>query len=180
MVITEAAVDLRYPIGKYVVQDASTQQCLGEWIDQLASAPSLLRAAVAGLDEDQLQTPYREGGWTVHVLVHHIADSHSNGFARFKLGLTEEDPLIKPYDQNAWALLADSRTTPVNVSLTLLEMLHTRWVALLAAMTEQQWARTIQHPESGAFRLDQLLGLYAWHGRHHTAQITRLREQNGW
>jgi len=135
---------------------------------------------VEGLSDDQLETPYREGGWTVRQLIHHVADSHANSYVRFKLALTEEWPTIKLYDEAAWALLADSKATPVDVSLSLITALHTRWVALLESLTDADFHRGYNHPESGRQNLATALALYDWHSRHHTAHITRLRERMNW
>ena len=180
MTTTEPAADPRFPVGRYRAEGEITPAQRAAWMDEVAEAPARLREAVQGLSDAQLDTPYREGGWTVRQVVHHVPDSHANAYIRFKLGLTENDPVIKPYDEAAWALLEDTRVTPVEVSLTLLEMLHARWAHLLHAIDGDQWARTVQHPESGRMRLDFLLGLYAWHGRHHVAHVTRLRERMGW
>ena len=139
-----------------------------------------MREAVAGLTEAQLDTPYRPGGWTVRQVVHHVPDSHINSYVRFKLALTEDAPVIKPYDEARWATLADATTTPIEVSLTLLESLHARWVRLLEGMTAAEFLRAFNHPESGVVRLDQNLALYSWHSRHHVAHILRLRERMGW
>jgi len=176
---TSAASDLRYPIGRADRRPALTPGDRRAAIDALAVAPEALRAAVRGLTDEQLDTEYRPGGWTVRQLVHHLADSHMNAYIRFKLGLTEENPTIKPYDQDAWVTLPDS-ALPVAVSLDLLDGLHTRLVALLRATPESAFARTIQHPENGPMTLDQMVGVYSWHGRHHTAHITALRERMGW
>lgn len=172
--------DLRYPIGKYepVPYAAPEKQA---WLNELKRLPDQLEMAVQNLDEQQLDTPYREGGWTVRQVVHHLADSHMNAFARFRLGLTENNPVIKPYDENAWAALADVRTVPINVSLTLLHALHLRMVATLRDLTDEQWQRTVFHPEhQRELSLWYLLGMYAWHGKHHVAHITSLRERNNW
>ena len=179
MTMTEAAADPRYPVGRYRIEAEVTPERRREWLDEVAQTPARFRAAVQGLTDEQLDTPYREGGWTVRQLAHHIPDSHMNAYTRFKLGLTEESPTIKTYDEARWAELADARE-PIEVSLTLLEALHTRWDALLRSLSDEQWSRTIQHPEWGTLRLDSLLGLYAWHGRHHTAHVTRLRERMRW
>lgn len=176
----DTATDPRYPVGRFRVEGEIGAEQRRVWIDEIAEAPARLREAVAGLTEAQLDTPYRDGGWTVRQVVHHVPDSHANAYTRFKLGLTEADPVIKPYDEDAWARLDDVRATPLDVSLTLLEMLHVRLVHVLRAVTDEQWSRTIQHPENGRMRLDFLLGLYAWHGRHHVAHVTRLRERMGW
>lgn len=176
---TSAALDLRYPIGRAERRPALTTAERRAAIDALAAAPEALRTAVRGLSDEQLDTPYRPGGWTVRQLVHHVADSHLNAYTRFKLGLTETDPTIKPYDQDAWVALADSKL-PVAVSLDLLDAVHVRLVALLRATPDDAFSRTIQHPENGPMTLDQMLGVYSWHGRHHTAHITSLRERTGW
>lgn len=150
-------------------------------IDAIARTPSNLRAAVRGLSDDQLDTPYRTGGWTLRQVVHHVPDSHMNAFIRVKLGLTEDVPTIKPYDEAAWAKLADAKDTPVETSLTLLDALHERWLTLLRAMAPADFERTLNHPDWDApMSLDTVLALYAWHGPHHTAQITGLRTRMGW
>ena len=172
--------DLRYPIGKFTpvpgLTAAQRETCIG----QVAAAPAQLRAAVAGLTAAQLDTPYREGGWTVRQVVHHVPDSHMNAYIRFKFGLTEEAPAIKTYEEKDWARTPEVAATPVDVSLALLDALHLRWVTLLRSMTPAQFARTIKHPEWGTPSLDSMLALYAWHGRHHTAHVTSLRERMGW
>jgi uncharacterized damage-inducible protein DinB len=172
--------DLRFPVGKFTRPEEVTPAQREEWIDQIAAVPEQLQAALAGLDEARLDTPYREGGWSIRQVVHHLPDSHLNAFVRFKLALTEDTPLIKPYDEAAWANLADARDTPVQVSAALLTALHQRWVVLLRSLDEAQWQRSFRHPEMGEVRLDQTLGLYAWHGRHHLAHITGVRERGGW
>jgi uncharacterized damage-inducible protein DinB len=139
-----------------------------------------MRAAVAGLSDEQLDTPYRDGGWTVRQLVHHVPDSHLNAYTRFRLALTEPEPTIKPYDQAAWAELGDSRTAPIAMSLLLLEALHQRWVALLESLAAGDFERRFRHPEIGLVTLGEVLGMYAWHGPHHVAHITALRHRNGW
>lgn len=149
------------------------------WIRQMADAPAALRSAVAGLSDAQLDTPYREGGWTVRQVVHHLPDSHLNAYVRMKLALTEDHPTIKPYHEARWAELPDSRA-PLEVSLALFERLHERWVLLWESLDQEQFARTLVHPEIGVVRLDQMLASYAWHGRHHTAHITSLRARMGW
>src|SRR5712692_1993934 len=162
-------MDPRYPIGKFEmpkeVTPARRQQAIGE----IAATPAKLRAAVKGLNDAQLDTPYREGGWTVRQVVHHVPDSHLNAYCRFKLALTEAHPTIRPYDEARWAELSDSRDTPVETSLAMLESLHDRWTRLLRAMSDANFRRTLNHPESGVMTLDALLGLYGWHGRHHVA-----------
>ena len=172
--------DLRYPIGKLQrvasVNDAQRKAM----IDAIADTPAKLKAAVAGLNEQQLDTPYRPGGWTVRQVVHHLPDSHMNAFVRFKLGLTEDKPTIKPYDEALWAQLADAKA-PIQPSLSLLESLHLRWIALLNSIPPAGWQRTLIHPEHPApMTLDDVLQIYAWHGRHHVAHITSLRERSGW
>jgi len=176
---TETA-DPRYPVGRYRPEREIAADQRAEWIQQIADTPARFRQAVEGLSDDQLDTPYRDGGWTGRDLVHHLPDSHMNAYIRVKLGLTEENPSIKTYEEAAWAVLPEPRITPPEVSLALLDAVHVRLVNTLRTMGEGDWARTIQHPEWGAMRLDQMLGLYAWHGRHHVAHVTRLRERNGW
>jgi uncharacterized damage-inducible protein DinB len=177
--MTTSTPDLRYPIGRLDRRPTLTTAERRAAIDAMAAAPEALRAAVRGLTDEQLDTPYRPGGWTVRQLVHHVADSHLNAYTRFRLGLTEENPVIKPYDQDAWVALPDA-ALPVAVSLDLLDAVHARLVALLRATPDDSFSRTIQHPENGPMTLDQLLGVYSWHGRHHTAHITALRARMGW
>jgi len=173
--------DLRYPIGKFSwgPSDPAAQE-RGRLIAEIAEAPAKLRAAVAGLNEPQFATPYRPGGWTVRQVVHHLPDSHLNSYVRFKLALTEDTPTIKPYFEDRWAALPDSQVTPVETSLALLESLHHRWVMLLRAMSDADFARKLCHPEYGELTLGKLLTMYAWHGKHHVAHITALRERMGW
>lgn len=172
--------DLRYPIGKYEPQPYS-EKLKQEWLTDIRFLPQHLENAVLNLDEAQLDTPYRPGGWTLRQVVHHVADSHANAYIRFKLGLTENNPTIKPYDEAAWANLKDTALVPVNVSLTLLHALHTRWMEVLKNITTGEWERTVVHPEYGKqMTLWYLLGLYAWHGRHHTAHVISLRERMKW
>ena len=172
--------DLRYPIGKYIPQPFSAEQ-LSKWIIDIRYLPNHLENAVLNLDEHQLQTPYRPEGWTVHQLVHHVADSHMNAYIRFKLGLTEINPVIKPYDEAEWAKLNDTKNLPINISLTLLFALHTRWVVVLENIKEEEWSRTVFHPEQNKeITLWHLLGMYAWHSLHHTAHITALRQRMNW
>lgn len=172
--------DLRYPIGRFTRPASLDAPARRDAMRRLLATPAQLRLAVLGLDAGQLDTPYREGGWTVRQLVHHVADSHMNMYVRFKLGLTEERPTIKPYDENAWAQLADVAAVPVELSLQALDAVHARLDAVLRPLDERQWARTIVHPENGEQRLDQLLALYAWHGEHHVAHVTALRARMGW
>jgi uncharacterized damage-inducible protein DinB len=172
--------ELRYPIGRYNPQPFS-ESLKDEWLGDIRFLPNALEAAITNLNEQQLHTPYREGGWTVHQVVHHVADSHMNAYIRFKLGFTEENPTIKPYEENAWALLEDVKVLPVNVSLTLLYALHQRWYEFLKTLSVQDWQRTVFHPEhKKSMSLWDLLGNYSWHGRHHTAHITRLKERMNW
>ena len=172
--------NLQYPIGKYQPQPFSAKQ-LEQWIIDIKYLPNHLENAVINLDEHQLETPYRPDGWTVKQLVHHVADSHMNAYIRFKLGLTENSPVIKPYDEAAWALLNDTENLPINVSLTLLFALHTRWVVVLENIKEEDWNRTVFHPEQKKeITLWHLLGMYAWHSLHHTAHITALRQRMNW
>ena len=173
-------MDLSYPIGKFDHKQTVAPGLVPTLIEQLAAAPANFRAAVRGLNEEQLDTPYRPGGWTVRQTVHHVADSHMNSYIRLRLALTETEPTICPYDQAAWGELADSRTAPVEASLQLIENLHLRWVLLLKTMAVKDFARSFRHPELGLVRLDTNLALYAWHGRHHCAHITGLRDRNGW
>ena len=172
--------DLRYPVGKYTPPAQITPGQRAEWIGQIAAMPQKMRAAVDGLSEEQLDTPYRPEGWTVRQVIHHVPDSHMNAFIRMKLALTEDVPQIKTYEEAEWAKLADARITPVETSLTLLDALHERWVLLLRALDDEQWSRAFRHPEWNEIRLDQTLGLYAWHSRHHVAHVTTLREREGW
>jgi uncharacterized damage-inducible protein DinB len=171
--------DLRYPIGRFSAQAGGTAATRSAHIQALRLLPGQLRAAVSGLSDAQLNTPYREGGWTVRQTVHHLADSHANSFIRFKLALTEDWPTIKPYDEAAWARLADSET-PIEGSLMFIDALHERWVALLESMTEQDFQKGFVHPVNGRQNLERALAIYEWHGRHHTAHITGLRTRNGW
>ena len=173
--------DLRYPIGKFTRPESVSPEERAELLDVLAATPSLARTAVTGLSDGQFDTRYRPGGWTVRQVVHHLADSHLNSYVRFRLALTEDAPLIKPYDQAKWAELPDARTLFVEPSLALLENLHARWVALLRSLEPEDFARTFRHPEyPDPMTLDANLALYAWHGMHHIAQITGLRQRMGW
>lgn len=172
--------DPRFPIGRYQPPAEVSAADRAAWIDRVAGVPAALRKAAAGLDDAQLDTPYREGGWTVRQVVHHLPDSHMNAYTRFKLALTEQSPTIKPYDEAGWAELSDSRETPVETSLALLDALHERWVILLRSLDEAQWQRTFQHPETGQWTLSRALSLYAWHGDHHVAHVASLRRRMGW
>jgi uncharacterized damage-inducible protein DinB len=172
--------DPRYPIGKFNRVTSLTAQERATCIDQVAAAPAQFRRAITGLTPGQLDTPYREGGWTVRQVAHHVPDSHMNAYLRFKFGLTEDSPAIKTYEEKDWAKTPEVAATPVDVSLALLDALHARWVTLLRVMTPQQFERTIKHPEMGPTSLDTMLALYAWHGRHHTGHVTSLRERMEW
>jgi hypothetical protein len=172
--------DQRYPVGRFRFggSDEGRRQ---QWIEEIAATPAHLRAAVDRLSATQLDTPYRTGGWTVRQVVHHVPDSHLNAYLRVKLALTENEPTIKPYDEAVWAELSDSRAGPIEVSLAFLEGLHQRWVLLLRTLREPDFDRRFIHPEHGrAIGLDEQLATYAWHGRHHVAQITSLRARKGW
>jgi DinB family protein len=172
--------DARYPIGRFTPAPNPTPDTRNQHIEQISGLPARMRRAVVGLDEKQLSTSYRDGGWTVRQVVHHVPDSHLNAYIRFKWAMTEEAPTIKAYDETAWAALKDSESTPVDVSLTLLESLHARWTVLLRSLKAEDFQRKFVHPESGPHDLDWLLGLYSWHGNHHVAHITSLRERMGW
>jgi uncharacterized damage-inducible protein DinB len=172
--------DLRYPIGKfsYDAADAVTSRVAS--IQAIEELPVRLRQAIAGLNEEQLQTPYREGGWTIHQLIHHIADSHMNSFVRFKLALTEDKPTIKTYEESDWAETTDVTNVPVEISLKLLDALHERLFILLASLSDEAFTRQLNHPEQGLIDLEFLTAMYAWHSRHHTAHITNLRAKMNW
>jgi uncharacterized damage-inducible protein DinB len=172
--------DPRYPVGKFDRRQELTPADRRNMIDDISVVPMRMRDAIAGLTPAQLDTPYREGGWTLRQVVHHVPDSHLNAYVRFKLGLTEEVPTIKPYDEARWAELPDTHETPVKTSLLLLESLHDRWVRLLKSMKPADFQRRVNHPENGEMTLDAVLGMYAWHGRHHVAHITSARERLGW
>ncbi len=171
--------DLRYPIGKFQPVENITDAQRRALIAAIAETPEKLKAGIAGLNDGQLDTPYRPGGWTVRQVVHHIPDSHMNSYVRFKLALTEDEPTIKPYDEARWAELADAKT-PIEPSLLLLENLNKRWILLLDSLTPSQWQRTFCHPERGTMTLDENVQLYARHGRHHVAHIIALRDRNNW
>jgi uncharacterized damage-inducible protein DinB len=181
MATTAQETDLRYPVGKFDFDAPITEADHAILIATIAETPGALRSAVAGLSRDQLETRYRPGGWTVKQVVHHVPDSHLNAYTRFKLALTENEPTIKPYDEAAWAELADSRRVPIEVSLELLDALHLRWVTVLRSMDPADFQRGLRHPEHGrVLTLQQMLGLYAWHGRHHVGHITSLKKREGW
>lgn len=171
---------LRFPVGPFVPVPAPTPETRAAAIADIVALPARVRAAVSSLSDAQLDTPYRSGGWTARQVVHHLADSHMNGFIRVKLALTETHPTIKPYDQDAWAGLPDS-ALPVEVSVRLLDVLHTRWAVVYTSMAESQFSRTFVHPEAGiVYTLSEHLQLYAWHSRHHVAHIAELRRRQGW
>lgn len=181
MKLSEREVEkLRYPVGRWQRREGATAADRGAWIDAIATTPLALRASLTGLDDKQLDTPYRPGGWTVRQVVHHVPDSHVNAYVRTCLALTEDRPAIRPYAEAAWAELAPARTAPVEPSLALLEALHERWVAVLRSLDESAFDRPLEHPEIGTLTVTDLLALYAWHGRHHTAHVTELRKRRGW
>jgi hypothetical protein len=174
------ATDDRYPIGKFELPatiDAATTKA---WIDAIEALPGAIAKAVSGLDAAQLATPYRDGGWTVRQVVHHVPDSHMNAYIRCKMAATEDAPTIKPYEEAEWAELVDVRDVPIEISLQLLDALHRRWVVFLRSLSDEQLERPLVHPVSGLHMIRTMCGLYAWHGRHHTAHVTRLRERMGW
>jgi hypothetical protein len=173
-------MDIRYPIGPFTWAGFNTPQQRVQDIEHIAATPQRMRNAVAGLNDAQLETPYREGGWTIRQVVHHVPDSHINSYIRFKFALTEHEPTVKPYDETVWANLIDARTAPIEPSLSLLEGLHQRWVMLLRSLSEADVKRRFNHPELGVVTVDQYISLYSWHGRHHVAHITSLRERKGW
>jgi uncharacterized damage-inducible protein DinB len=172
--------DPRYPIGEFSFDGTLTEAQKAKHLDDIEQTPTRLRAAVRGLSDQQLDTPYREGGWTVRQVVHHVPESHMNSYIRFKLALTEEAPTIRPYMEDRWAKLPDATTAPVELSLVLLESLHKRWMLVLRAMQPEEWKRTFRHPEIGLMTLEKALALYSWHGRHHVAHVAALREKMGW
>jgi uncharacterized damage-inducible protein DinB len=172
--------DLRYPIGRFRRPASSGPAERAAFVAAIAEAPARLREAVAGLTPEQLDTPYRPGGWTVRQVVHHVPDSHLNAYVRCKLALTEDEPTIRPYHEERWAELPEARSAPIEISLALLERLHERWVPALLALAPADWERPLVHPESGRQTVEQLVALYAWHGRHHVAHVTGLRRREGW
>lgn len=171
--------DLRYPIGQFTYKRPITEEMIDKWIQEIEDVPTDLAQAIKDLDQKQLDTPYRVGGWTVRQVVHHVVDSHMNSYIRFKLALTEKNPTIKPYKEEKWAELPDSKL-PVDVSLVMLDSLHKRWVNLLYSLEPTDLEKTFNYPESGETKLAVAIGLYAWHGRHHTAHITSLRKRLDW
>jgi DinB superfamily len=176
----EAMSDPRFPIGNFQYEGTPSADQRAKFIAEIEQTPAAIRAAIQGLSPKQLDTPYREGGWNVRQVVHHVPESHMNAYIRFKLALTEDEPTIKPYAEDRWAKLADVQSAPTEVSLALLENLHVRWVVLLRGLRDEDWKRTFIHPESGVVSLEKNLAIYAWHGKHHTAHITELRKRMHW
>ena len=168
-------IDPRYPIGKFTFPEPVTPAHREQWLREVEETPRLMREAVHGLVEAELETPYREGGWTVRQVAHHVVDSHMNSYVRFRLALTENTPVIKPYLEGRWAELPDARSAPVELSLSMLEGLHARWMLLLRSLTAEDWARSFRHPERGLMTLEKNLALYAWHGKHHVAHVLLVR-----
>jgi uncharacterized damage-inducible protein DinB len=174
------STDLSYPIGRFVRPVAFTDASRAAAVAAIVATPASLRAAVRGLSDAQLDTPYRPGGWTVRQLVHHVADSHLNAYVRTRLAITEDNPTIKPYDEQRWAELPDAKAMPAEVSLVLLDALHERWAALLSTFGPAEFSRTLMHPQNGPMTVDSMIELYAWHGKHHAAHVTALRGRSGW
>jgi hypothetical protein len=172
--------DLRYPIGNFSFPKSVTPDQLRIWIHEIEAHPAAFRQAVQGLSDAQLDTPYRPDGWTVRQVAHHLPDSHMNAYVRYKLALTEDEPTIRPYDQERWAELPDANSGPIEPSLVLLEQLHTRWIRLLRALEPTDFDRRFKHPEIGVLTVGALTALYAWHGKHHTAHVTELRQRMAW
>lgn len=172
--------DPRFPLGKFSYDGPLSDEQRQKLLNDIAQTPINLRTAIKGLSNTQLDTPYRDGGWTVRQVVHHVPDSHMNAYVRFKMALTEDSPTIKTYEEARWAELPDTKATPLEVSLVLLDTLHDRWVRLLRSLTPEQWNRTYRHPELGPMTLEKVLALYAWHGPHHVAHITELRKRMSW
>jgi hypothetical protein len=173
--------DLRYPVGPFKAPQSFDPTSRARYIGEIEHAPAAMRQAIKGLSPEQLDTPYRPGGWTVRQVVHHVPDSHMNAYVRLKLAITEEEPTIKPYEEARWAELIDGRTADPDLSLTLLDSLHSRWTMLWRSLTPQQFSRRFKHPDHpGVLTVDWMLAMYAWHGRHHAAHITSLREREGW
>jgi len=172
--------DPRYPVGKFTYTTPPDDSQRNQFINDIEKTPAALRAAVKGLSSPQIETPYRDGGWTVRQVVHHVPESHMNAYIRFKLGLTEDTPTVKPYEEALWANTADVQATPLEVSLTMLDSLHDRWVRLLRSLKPEEWKRQFHHPALGPMPLEKNLALYSWHGRHHVAHVTELRKRMGW
>lgn len=173
-------MDLRYPIGEFKYEGPLTDDQRAAFIGKIEETPARMRVAVAGLNDEQLDTPYRPGGWTVRQVVHHVPESHLNSYVRFKLAITEDEPTIKPYFEDRWAELDDARQAPIALSLDLLEALHRRWVWFLRSLKQADFQRTFRHPDLGIVSVDKNIALYAWHGQHHVAHITSLRARMGW
>jgi uncharacterized damage-inducible protein DinB len=172
---------LRYPIGRFKATLDPSKDQIEQWIKAIEAAPAQIRTAAASLNDEQLDTPYREGGWTLRQVIHHVADSHLNSYIRFKWTLTEDKPIIKAYNEGDWAELPEAKTGPIALSLDLLDNLHRRWVVMLKNITDEQWERTFIHPESNKeISLGTLVGLYAWHGQHHLGHIEALKKTKGW
>jgi uncharacterized damage-inducible protein DinB len=172
--------DLRYPIGKFSFDGTLTEEQKAKFLDDIEETPARLQASVRGLSDKQLDTPYRDGGWTVRQVVHHVPDSHLNSYMRFKLALTEEEPTIRTYMEDRWAELPEAKNAAIGPSLELLSSLHTRWMLMLRALKPADWKRAFRHPEIGLMTLEKNLALYAWHGKHHVAHVTGLRKRMGW
>ena len=172
--------DPRYPIGKFSYAGPPSPEQKQQYLTDIEQTPARLRAALRGLSDQQLDTPYRDGGWTLRQVAHHVPDSHMNSYIRFKLALTEDEPTIKGYMEDRWAELPDANHAPIEVSLALLDSLHQRWMLMLRQLTDAEWKRTFRHSELGPMSLEKSLALYSWHGRHHVAHITSLREKMGW
>jgi uncharacterized damage-inducible protein DinB len=172
--------DPRYPIGKFSYSGPLSPEQKQQYLTDIAQTPARLRAVVRELSDQQLDTPYRDGGWTPRQVVHHVADSHMNSYIRFKLALTEEDPIIKPYLEDRWAELPEAKHAPIEVSLALIDSLHQRWMLMLSELTDEDWKRAFRHPAMGPMSLEKSLALYSWHGRHHVAHVSSLREKMGW
>ncbi len=168
--------DLQYPVGRFSFPQKTTAGDRELWISQMAEAPGLLRQAALSLSPAELDTPYRPGGWTARQVIHHVPESHMTAYTRFKLALTEDKPVVKPYDEAAWAKLPDIADTPIEVSLGLVDLVHDRWIRVLRLMSDADWHRQFHHPALGDVRLDQNLALYAWHGRHHTAHVASVKK----
>ena len=180
MTMQAAAPDLRYPVGEFKMEATISDARRGAMLRDIAELPAKLRAAIAGLNDQQLDTPYRDGGWTVRQTVHHVADSHVNSYIRVRFAATEENPTIMPYPEAVWAELPDAKHAPVEVSLKILEGLHHRWVMLFESFKPEDWQRTMFHPERGKLDMITVLALYSWHSKHHVAHITELRKRKGW
>jgi hypothetical protein len=174
-------IDPRFPIGKYTPPKDFTKELIKEWIDIIIALPAQMELAVKGLNDEQLDTPYRDGGWTVRQVVHHVGDSHMNAYIRFKLALTEDNPTIRPYHEELWAELADSKYGTLEDTLVLLKVLHSKWSHVIQNMTDEEWERVFTHPQyNRTTSLKFNLGLYAWHSLHHVAHVTSLRERMNW